>query len=217
MKVPTKEEISKIQSLILERRLTVVSMETEPATFKELFGDHSDTEFSTALDLTMLNLSSLDGCFAVVNGYMEANQNPALKTLEGCPEYVFYFFQCTDCDSLKSLKGIPKIIQKSSKKLDSILSLQQNPNLSDISALTPDLISNMALISFHQLNDTGKSNKVSIADYIELFREKREILGGFKFQSSQFSNEQLEKAYQLYKKVNFDKEKLNKALELCDI
>jgi len=179
----------------------------KPASFKEVFGDLSDCILTEDLTLTDLNLDSLEGCPAEVRGYINLDGSPALKNLKGISKSTTMFLSCENLKSLESLEGLEGFCFENSDLFDRTLYLSNCPLLADISALSSVSLKDCSSVIIQATN-------VHIKDMILNFSEKRNRVGNFNFLKSDYSEKDLEKIYSIYQKVDFNKEKFERAMFL---
>jgi len=171
-------------------RMNEASEGAAPCSFKDIFGDLTEYIYKGDLDLSQLNLSSLEGCpQKLKEGYFAIDNNPNLKSLENLPSSSGKFYIGYDNIYLFDKIEINKYKHFNIYICD-IPFQNHNPMVT-----VKNIIFFFA--KFRMLN--GDFNK----------------LKNFTFLSGQELNYvDLEKYYAIYEKVNFNREKFNQVLEL---
>jgi len=162
-----------------------------PSSFKDLFGDLSDSIFQGNLDLSGLNLDSLKGCpLNISGGYFCISNNRALKSLDYFPEDIdpdYGLF--LDYDALLQLDSLDMNIYK-----------------------------NLHITLFD--SSTHLDSKEVSKNIVKILYESRRINGNFNkvtwpfFSNFSLDYHKLEIFYSIFEKVGFDREKFDRALEL---
>ena len=172
---------------IILRRTEYNSNCSEPKSFKEIFGDLSDSTYNGTLDLSRLNLNSLEGCpKRILGGDFMININSYLYDLNFFPE-------------------------KLARNCKLYLGFHMAPFLKEVSINSYK----NSIILFTGLLNSKKKDKL----IVENLADFRKANGSFEKLRFSRSNqppdyERLEKLYHIHKKVGFDQEKFERALEL---
>ena len=165
-----------------------------PKTFKEIFGDLSDFIFEGTLDLTNLNLSSLEGCpTKILNGNFSTETNPNLKSLKDFPngfESVDMFY--LDYDLFKKLHTLEESTKENLTHGIKLLNVLIDPVLTEES----EIITHMLIINNFA---TARAN-------IRLIDLQYNIL--------KVNQEKVRQQKQIYAKLNCDTEKFIRAMSL---
>jgi len=201
-----------LDQIASDRVAAVVNL-AEPASFEEVFGNLSTCRIinpeggQTVLNLSQLNLNSLKGCPSVVETDFHLDSNPNLINLEFFPREVFGYTSIQKCESLKSLKGVENL----SAGIINAFYFVNNPVLSDISDLNGENFFNDPARPTYF---TFKNQNLSIQDILLFATAQRKSRGDFNFLTSDYSDEELERAYTLYERVGFDQDKFKRAMSL---
>ena len=170
------------EETLLSRRKNV----TTPQSFSEVFEDFSDYIFEGVLNLSNLNLCSLEGCPQTFTGSQLAIfGNPNLKNLNFFPKYT------------PSLNNI----------------YIDNDTLSIIESLNVEIYKNRSLITMSVGKGAAVSEE-SICLNLFGFRRLNGDFKKVKRPTLTLDYVKLEKLYAVYKKVGFDRERFNRVLEL---
>ena len=177
------------QKLREDRQIKISSADfVKPASFEDIFTNLSNCIFIGDLDLSGLKLSSLKGCPAVVeNGHIDISDNEELENLDFFPSQLdFSRSLYVDYYVLQLLKGVSVESYKG------------------------------CAIAIHDhefgLSDFEKSKNICIA-----LSDLRKVNGDFKnvlVKNPVMDYAEIEKLYKIYEKVDFNQEKLDRALEL---
>ena len=176
---------------IIESR---INLESSSVSFEDLFGDLSNCSFQGCLNLTNLNLNSLKGCPKEVSGgFLSIEYNPNLESLDFFPQKLcggvlgmdFYI----DFHAIGEVEKISAII----KNLNTIICFNNKENFSEI---------DIALSFFDLRFVKGNYNFLSA---------RNKELGDFE---KKLDYDTLERIYDLYRKLDYDKEKLIRVLKL---
>jgi len=203
-----------LNDIIVERHNKILAATTgvsaeDSLSFKEVFGDLSDCEIQGSLDLSLLNLNSLEGCPKVVLGHFNCDNNRYLKNLKGCPVSVMNYFSCEFNSELISLEGLEDLEIRHGESPPRSLHLSSNKSLIDLDFLSEKTIRNISLLHIEDSNE-----RLSSFDLVILTREKREKDGNYHFLQTEFAEKDFEKLYKIYKKLHFNKKKFLKVKEL---
>jgi len=160
----------------------------EPAiSFKDLFGDLSDFIYEGCLELGNLNLNSLEGYPKVSGGYFSIENNPELKELNFMPGFLANVVTLyIDYSQVDIIKNIDIDIYKN-------LIIR----LCGVPISNRDMV--LAFSDFRKFNK-GFGN-------IQTFTSKGVTPGPIDYAN-------LEKLYKVYEKVNYDREKFDRAIAL---
>ena len=170
--------------------------------FEELFGDLSNCIFQGNLDLTELNLSSLKGCpQEVEHGYFSISSNSNFKNLDHFPKKLSSGYSLfVDYRSALLLEYVDINIYKNSGLVI----------YEDSKAIMSDIMSD-----HNYSNEFHKSIVISLINFREANGDFSKIeWWGDSQLSFSWSYSELEKFYEIYKKVDFNQEKFNRAIEL---
>jgi len=200
----TTESIKSFKQVEETRRSLFKAQESDlsPISFKEVFGDFSDCVFYGELDLSGLNLNSLEGCPCEVrHGDFHIDSNPSLESLEFFP------------------KKLP-----SGEAL--IIDLKHLALLATIDPVSYKDINYLTVNANGQLVGSTDKKHIEIVVAMENFVKVRGIEAFKTFVLANFlktkqnkglqpiNPKKLEKFYLIYEKVGFDQEKLKRAIEL---
>ena len=180
--------------LIEARRTEVNRGHSKPVSFKNVFGDLSEFTFAETLDLEGLNLCSLEGCpTEIISGDLVVCKNPSLKSLKHIPHV-------KDSDPMGFVRPTLYL------------------NLSQI-----NLLNTINIDSYSYLHINLTEKEVSSKSIVKAFKDFRKTNGDFKkikgiaegdLVTYALDYVELEKIYSIYKKLDFDSDKLDRALEL---
>jgi len=168
----------------------------KPESFKAIFGDLSSFTYHGNLDLSRLNLNSLEGCpQRIVGGTFTIKKNPNLHNLNHFPEKLATSFKLyIGYNLVHCLKKVDINSYKNSIiAISGLLSVKEFVVLTPIQEVYKNIIEN--LVSFREIN--GSFEKIQFPGFDHLF-----------------DYSEFEKRYNIYKKVDYNQEKFDRALEL---
>jgi len=196
------------------RRAVSNSSESSPASFKEIFGDFADSFFKGDLDLSGLDLNSLEGCPFNIEESLHIQDNPNLKSLS----YVTTVFDpeaCLNIDidlflaSLESHLYIYDMVdeidiymntsdqEKIEKALIQFSVIENDPSYS--------LAKDISLKSFFIRKENSSSPAYGL---IKVYAQSSTIIKIY------FDSDGTERLFNIYKGVGFDRKKFDRVLEL---
>ena len=167
-----------------------------PKSFKDIFGDLSDYIFYGSLSLSRLNLNSLEGCpKEIVEGFFGISHNPDLHDLNHFPRRVAKNFDLyLDYYLAQHLSRIDISSYKDAKiSFSGFIKSQKNAGTEPVQEVYKNIVENF--IDFREVN--GDFERIQFPGFDHLF-----------------NYEEFEKLYNIFKKVGFDREKFDRALEL---
>jgi len=160
----------------------------EPASFEEIFGDLSNCSFTGNLDLSSLELNSLKGVPKIIkSGHFSISGNPDLENLDFFPiQLAFSKSLYIDYEMLPLFNSV------------------------DINTYKDCMI----IISVQEfgLSDLEKNRDICVA-----FSDYRKVNGSFEnvlIEHPAIDYQGLESLYSVYKKLDFNLEKFDRAIEL---
>ena len=173
--------------------------EENSLSFEEIFDDLSRFFFSVSMSLNLLNLSNLKGAPDSFTGsYISLEDNPYLKDISDIPDSPF---QVTLYLDIENSELFCQIMEDRIKNFNRI-QLSSNSKELNSSALNSDIV---ALVD----------NFSSLKDIIENGFEKLYYLVPNKGYQK-FNYAYMDRIYSLLRKLNFNKNKLKRALDLIE-
>ena len=167
----------------------------------------SNTHFSKDLSLSSLDLRNFEGCPATIGGDFFGSDNSNLVNLVGTPALASRFF-IHNCENLKSLEGLKVASsKKNSMPLHLSFDFAGCNNLSDISVFK-DFRLGLSLSLYL------KKTSVSLETIVTTLYNIRQEAGSWSFLSSDHEPKTIERTYLLFEKLDFNQEKLSKAIDL---
>jgi len=167
---------------------------SSPISFKELFGDLSDCTFSGHLDLSYLNLNSLEGCpRKVINGNFSIENNPNLKSLKSLPtefKNVSQFYL-----NYSLFKKLYKLDTTTKENIAHGIDLVA-PFIDSSSVDSAEVIMNMLIVN----NFATTQTKVKLLTLI--------------YNNFKVDQEKVRQQKRIYSKLNYDTEKFIRAISL---
>ena len=193
-KVLKETSIIKDEKTFFDIVIDRASDNEDDKSFKEIFGDLSDFDFSGDLRLAGLNLNSLSGCpHSVSNGYFSIDDNPKLHSLEYFPR-IFASDQShsvyIDSQCVKEFANIPIGYYKHSRDICIRATAECHPE---------DLDLVLSFLKFRGIRE----------DFYSICAFNKDQDGDFSL-----DYDRLEFLYNTYEKVGFSAEKLKRFVEL---
>jgi len=189
-KLESGETFEEIRKYRVEKSVQISHATADAKSFQEIFGDLSNCVFVGSLDLSNLNLNSLEGCPQCVSESLVLDQNPNLTSLKhgpkeimrSVPEDQFPLFSAS-YTGLENLEYFPEKIPK-----NLVLKIQDTP-ISTLSHADPTLLATCSEFWFF-----GSPN-LSLEEIFQATHLQRSYTGSFSFVFSQFKRSDLEKLY----------------------
>ena len=204
----TLESGAELKEVVKKRYEAIRRGEDIPnSIYSDIFGDLSNYSLDGSIELNGLNVSSLKGVPVYISRSFQIDFATDLKDLEGCPRAVGHSFSVEHCDNLKTLKGISGLEIRTNSGNSAILYLRHNSKLTDISDLNQKTLDMCQLIYL-------AGSPVSVVDIVKIMSSKRKNDGSWGFLNSDYKISELDRLYFIYKKLDFDHKKFDRALEL---
>ena len=204
------------ETATIRRQAILENQESEPASFKEVFGDLSDSFFEGDLDLSGLDLNSLEGCPFNIEDSLHIDNNPNLKSLK----YVSTVFELegyfsVDIDlflaSLESHLYIYDVIEEINIYVDNSSQAKIEEALIQFSIIENDsdyaFAKDISLKSFFIERKGDKTGDFGIMQGYSHSHSSAIIRIGL-------NSGGMERLYNIYQSVGFDRKKFDRTLEL---